>query len=78
MAGLTVAEVAELTGRDVSTVRRHCASGIIAGATKVGRDWSIPEAAVAAYREYQPYASLRQPRKATGRPVHRAARAFPS
>lgn len=58
---LTTAELADVTGRHPATIRRHCAAGVIAGAVKAGRDWTIPLPAAERYvAEYQPYQGLRK------------------
>lgn len=47
--GLTVQEVAQLTGRAPGTVRTWCVEGRLPGARKLrGREWRIPRSAVAA------------------------------
>lgn len=64
---VTVAQLATATGLAPSTIRRHCAGGVLAGkAIKVGRDWIVPYAdAMAFATEYEPYDTLRAP---DGRP----------
>lgn len=47
--GMTVAEVAEATGRAVSTVRTWCTEGRLPGAHRLrGREWRIPQEALEA------------------------------
>lgn len=40
---MTTNEAADILGIDPATVRRWAADGTIAGATKPGRDWVLPE-----------------------------------
>jgi excisionase family DNA binding protein len=50
--GLTVADVAERTGRAVSTCRTWCADGRLPGARRLrGREWRVPAAALRALLE---------------------------
>ena len=46
MRNLSVREYAALYGMSERTVRNYCAQGKLAGATLVGKTWSIPEDAV--------------------------------
>jgi excisionase family DNA binding protein len=39
-------EAGQLTGLSRESIRRLCESGEIVGATKIGRDWVIPRAAL--------------------------------
>ena len=50
--GLTVSQVAEVTGRAPSTVRTWAAEGRLPGARRLrGREWRIPRAAISALLE---------------------------
>lgn len=42
---LTTTEAAALRGVAIVTVRRWCQQGKVRGATRIGRDWMIPETA---------------------------------
>lgn len=58
---VTTAELADATGRHPATIRRHCVSGIIVGAEKVGRDWFIPLTSAKLYADtYVSYQALRK------------------
>jgi excisionase family DNA binding protein len=47
--GLTVAQVAEMTGRAGSTIRTWCAEGRLPGARRLrGREWRVPQVALTA------------------------------
>lgn len=75
MAGklITVKEYAERHGVAITTVRQKCVRGTIVGATKVGRDWLIPEDAPyidhrikdGSYRDWRNKKRVRRPVKET-------------
>lgn len=48
---LTAREAADVLGMDADSVSALCRAGRLPGARKQGRDWTIPEASVAAYRD---------------------------
>jgi len=60
---MTAAELAQLAGVDVRTVRHHLRHHRLDGARRSGKIWLIPDATGAAWAaQYTPYGTLRQPR----------------
>jgi len=50
---LTVAQIAQLFGRSLSTVRQWLESGALEGYKLFGREWRVPPAALAAFQKRQ-------------------------
>lgn len=62
-ADLTVAQVAEHFGRSRSTVRSWLEAGVLRGYRLRGREWRVPTAAVAEFREAERQGGVRPNRR---------------
>lgn len=76
LGDLTLQQVAEATGRAVSTVRTWCNSGRLPGCYRLnGRDWRVPRAALEALRNGKPEPAADRPSRPADLAAWRSERA---